>query len=149
MKAKANGYSNNIIYRQCIPADGRWNWVVEQSVDNPWGSGKLPVFKKMDENVTGGYHDLQQIPFGFENLKSPAVIHFMELEGKPEISIPHKGDGHDAFRIGGNTIFSDVTNPNNQLSDHSTTNFGFRINSQTGTKINITVFINHLERIGE
>ncbi|MBU1679431.1 MAG: hypothetical protein KKD86_11385 [Bacteroidetes bacterium] len=54
--------------RQCIPADGRYDWVVNQSEHNPWGSGYLPVYKNLNANFASGYHDLQQIPFSYPGL---------------------------------------------------------------------------------
>lgn len=129
--------------RQCIPADGRHNWEVNQSVANPWGAGYLPVFKKLDPNISSGYHDLQQIPFSYGGLTSPDAIHFIEDEsGNPVPFIPHNGDGFDAFRMNHNQVFTPWSNPNNQMSSGSTTNFGFYLQSITSQICTLNVYIN-------
>ncbi len=50
---------------QAIPADGRFDWTVNQLVPNPWGSDPpyLPVFKNIGIDRFEGYHDLQSIPW--------------------------------------------------------------------------------------
>ncbi|MFA8342906.1 MAG: T9SS type A sorting domain-containing protein, partial [Rhodothermaceae bacterium] len=129
--------------RQCIPADGRWDWVVNQSAPNPWGAGYLPVYKKLDADKTNGYHDLQRVPHNFPGLASPQAIHLLELYGNPHQHIPHNGDGNDAFKMGYNQTFTKWSNPNNQRQSGAVSNFGFHINSKSGTNYNLTIYVNN------
>ena len=112
---------------QLIPADGRFDWQVNQSVANPWGSGYLPVFKQLAVNKASGYHDDQYLPFSYGGLLSPQPIHFTEQNGVPVVDVRFHGDGKDAFRIGYNQVFSPWSNPNNQRAALDTTHFGFEI----------------------
>ncbi|MCX6121217.1 MAG: T9SS type A sorting domain-containing protein [Ignavibacteriales bacterium] len=114
-----------------IPADGRYDWIVNQQVPNPWGSGNLPVYKNLGSDRQTGYHDLEFIPWIWGGVpKTPASIHFTEnINGLPVMDVRYQGDGKDAFRLGYNDKFSPWTNPNNQGKNRSTTGFGFKINS--------------------
>ena len=38
---------------QIVPADGRFEWVVNQRIQSPWGPELLPVFKNLGANITG------------------------------------------------------------------------------------------------
>ncbi|MCF8243042.1 MAG: T9SS type A sorting domain-containing protein [Melioribacteraceae bacterium] len=127
---------------QCVPADGRYDWEVNQSVDNPWGSGELPVFKQLDQNYVTGYHDLEFIPFSYGSLLSPQTINFTEDEnGNPQLDIRQYGDGSDAFRIGFNEVFSPWSNPNNQMKNRNTTGFGFYIKSFSNGNYTLDLYV--------
>ena len=51
------------VFMQMIPADGRFNWEVNNYVYPDWYPKGLPVFERKDENKETGYHDLQFVPF--------------------------------------------------------------------------------------
>lgn len=131
LRQDAAGNDDKFIY--CLAADGRWNWTVNQIIQNPWGSTPptLPVFKQLDVDRVNGYHDLQHIPWTWNgNNKSPEAIHFTENKsGQPIEDIRWKGDGKDAFRIGYNEVWSPYSNPNSQRLNKAVTPFGFKINS--------------------
>jgi hypothetical protein len=139
--------TNPSSWLQLIPADGRYNWEVNQAVDNPWGSGQLPVFKQLIPNKTNGYHDNQYIPFTYAGLISPQPIHFTEnpVTQEPVVDIRFHGDGNDAFRIGYNQVFSPWSNPNNQRAANQTTAFGFEITNFSNGVYTLNIYVNTAE----
>ncbi len=129
---------------QCVPADGRHSWEVNQSVANPWGStpAYLAVFKNIGPNIVNGYHDLEKIPHSFAGVPNPDVIHFTEdASGNPQIDVRHNGDGLDAFRMGYKQVFSPWSNPNNQRENRSTTPFGFFIKSESAGNYTLDIYV--------
>lgn len=129
---------------QCIPADGRYNWTVNQLIPNPWGSGNLPVFKRLISDRNNGYHDLQFIPWTWNGvLKGPDPIHFTEnKDGQPVQDVKYAGDGKDAFRLGYNEVFSPYSNPNSQNASKNSTPFGFKINSIVNGTFSTNIYVN-------
>lgn len=131
---------------QLVPADGRFNWEVNQSIANPWDSSPpyIPVFKQLTANKLSGYHDNQYIPFSFGGLSSPQPIHYTEnlTTGEPEADVRFHGDGKDAFKIGYNQVFSQWSNPNNQRAANQTTPFGFEITSLSNGVYTLNIFVN-------
>jgi hypothetical protein len=126
-----------------IPADGRFKWVVNQKTKNRWGKGELPVFKKLEEDKINGYHDLDFIPWIWENKKQiPAVIHFVEDSyGNPIEDVKYRGDGSDAFRIGYKEEFNSSTNPNSQRTNKLPSGFGFKIKDFSDGIYSIDFFV--------
>lgn len=128
-------------YFRCIPADGRYDWEVNQSITNPWGPGDLPVFKNLGPDRLNGYHDLEYIPHTYPGVPNPHVIHFMEDEsGNPLVDIRFSGDGKDAFKIGHNELFTPWSNPNNQGANRNTTGFGFKIKNFSGGVCTLDIY---------
>src|SRR5690606_6529702 len=73
---RQDGTGGDNTFIQLIAADGRWNWTVNQLTPNPWGSGNLPVFKKLNVDRVNGYHDLQFIPWIWNGVnQTPHAIH--------------------------------------------------------------------------
>jgi len=115
---------------QAIPAEGRYDWAVNQMAKNPWGSGELPVFQQLGQDRETGYHDLQFIPWNWKGIKqNPQPIHLMEdsVTGKSKIDVRFNGDGRDAFRMDYKDEFTPWSNPNNQRANGKTTNYGFKL----------------------
>ncbi|MEW6653769.1 MAG: T9SS type A sorting domain-containing protein [Bacteroidota bacterium] len=128
---------------QLIPADGRFNWAVNQSSTLPGGTDLLPVFKQGTPNRTSGYHDNMWIPFSHGSLYSPQPIHLTEnASGQPQVDIRFQGDGNDAFRIGYNQVFSPWSNPNNQRAANQTTPFGFEITNFSNGVYTFNIYVN-------
>jgi len=131
LRQDAAGNDDKFIY--CLAADGRWNWTVNQIIQNPWGSTPptLPVFKQLGIDRVNGYHDLQHIPWTWNGVsQGVAAIHFTENKsGQPIEDVRWKGDGKDAFRVGYNEVWSPYSNPNSQRLNKAVTPFGFKINS--------------------
>ncbi|MBL1214035.1 MAG: T9SS type A sorting domain-containing protein [Ignavibacteriae bacterium] len=129
---------------QIIPADGRFDWVVNQITPNPWGSGNLPVYKNNGADRVNGYHDLQTIPWVWNGINQAAqVIHFTENEsGQPVLDVRYPGDGRDAFREGFNEIFTPYSNPNSHRFNRTATPFGFKINSLVGGVYSLDIYVN-------
>lgn len=138
----APSYSDPYSWLQLISADGRFNWEVNQSTTNPWGSGQLPVFKQLAPNRDSGYHDNQWIPFSYGGLPSPDAIHYTEQNGIPVQDVRFQGDGKDAFRIGYNQVFSPWSNPNNQRTTSQTTPFGFEITNFSNGVYTLNIYVN-------
>ncbi len=134
--------TNPSSWLQLIPADGRFNWGVNQSVTNPWGSGQLPVFKQLVPNKDSGYHDNQWIPFSYGGLTSPQPIFYTELYGYPIQDIRFHGDGKDAYRMDYNQVFSQWSNPNNQRTTSQTTPFGFEITNFSNGVYTLNIYVN-------
>ncbi len=118
---------------QLLAADGRYNWTVNQLIDNPWGTipPQLPVFKQLDADRVNGYHDLQLIPWTWNGVnRTPEPIHFTEnANGQPVQDIRFSGDGKDAFRMGHNEVWTPYSNPNSQRLNKASTPFGLKLNS--------------------
>ena len=129
---------------QILPADGRFDWIVNQLVPNPWGSGNLPVFKKLNADRVNGYHDLQFIPWNWNGQQqNPAPIHFTEnSEGDPVIDVRYSGDGRDAFRFTYNELWSPYSNPNSQRANKTSTPFGLKLNSLINNVFLIDLYVN-------
>ncbi len=127
---RQEGASGDNTFIKCLPADGRWNWTVNQLIANPWGAGDLPVFKKLGVDRVNGYQDLQFIPWTWNGVpQTAAPIHFTENEnGQPVLDIKNSGDGKDAFRLEYNELWSPYSNPNSQKLNKAATPFGFKIN---------------------
>jgi hypothetical protein len=132
-----------VVYRLC-PSDGRFSWIVNQRIVNPWSPGLLPVFKNHGSDRVNGYHDLQYIPWVWNGInQSPAPIHFTENDaGQPVLDVRYPGDGKDAFREGHNEVFSPWSNPNSYKTNRTTTPFGFKINSLLNGVYSIDIYVN-------
>ena len=134
---------------QLVPADGRFDWTVNQLVENPWGSDPdlLPVYKNLGADRVDGYHDLELIPWTWNGApQTPMLIHYTENEnGAPVVDVRYPGDGKDAFRIGFNEVFSPWSNPNSQDVNRTATPFGFKINSFNGGVYSIDIYVNTAE----
>ncbi len=135
-------YAPPVNWIQLIPADGRYDWQVNQSVTNPWGSGQLPVFKQLVPDKNNGYSDDQFIPFNYGGLTSPQPIHFTEQLGYPVQDVRFLGDGKDAFRMDYNQVFSPWSNPNNQRVANQTTPFGFEITNLSNGVFTLNIYVN-------
>src|SRR3972149_5974019 len=46
---RQDGFVGNNV--QIVPADGRFSWIVNQRIENPWGPGLLPVFKNLGSDI--------------------------------------------------------------------------------------------------
>jgi len=142
LRQDASSGDNKFI--QCLVAEGRFVWTVNQVTPNPWGAGNLPVFKKMQADRVNGYHDLEDIPWVWNNFnKAPVPIHFTENDiGQPVLDVKHNGDGNDAFRIGYNEIWSPYSNPNSQSKNKIPTPFGIKLNSISNGVYSIDIYVN-------
>lgn len=141
---RQDGAKGDNTFIQLVPADGRWEWVVNQLTPNPWGSGDLPVFKKLNVDRVNGYHDLQYIPWSWNGItKAATAIHFLEnSNGQPVQDVRYTGDGKDAFRTNYNEIFSPWSNPNSDKANRTATPFGFKINNLTNGIYSIDIYVN-------
>lgn len=144
---RQDGASGDNTFMQCVPADGRWDWTVNQRVLNPWGTNPqyLPVFKRLGANRVDGYHDLQRIPWIWSGQQQqPHHIHFTEdpKTGNAVLDIRGQGDGKDAFRMGYNEVWSPFSNPNSQNVNKAATPYGFKLNSITNGVYSIDIYVN-------
>ena len=141
---RQDGTGGDNTFIQLIPADGRWNWTVNQLTPNPWGAGDLPVFKKLTADRVNGYHDLQFIPWIWNGVnQTPHAIHFTEnASGQPVLDVRYPGDGKDAFRLTFNEIWSPYSNPNSQKANKTATPFGVKLNSLTNGVYSINIYVN-------
>ena len=134
-------------YMKLVPADGRFDWTVDQTVLNPWGPdpGDLPVFKKLKPDRINGYHDLDFIPWTWDGIKQkPSAIYFTEEQnGKAQMDVRYSGDSNDAFRNGYNEVLSPWSNPNSYKTDRTSTPFGFRIDSLVNEVYTIDIYVNN------
>ena len=124
--------------RELLPADGRYDWEVNQKITT--SDGILPVFIRLNPNSISGYHDLiKRIPYIWAGVTE--YNHVIYTENSDELPIKdlrYKGDGKDAFRAGYNEVFSPWSNPNSDIKNGESTNFGFKVNSENS----ITIYIN-------
>ncbi len=134
-------------YMSLIPADGRFDWTVNQTVVNPWGlvPPGLPVFKKLKPDKVNGYHDLEPIPWIWNGIsQKPIPIYFTEDQnGKAQLDVRYPGDGNDAFRIGYNEVFTPWSNPNSYNAERTPTPFGFKIDSLVNGVYSIDIYVNN------
>ncbi|KAF0140465.1 MAG: hypothetical protein FD122_2480 [Stygiobacter sp.] len=135
--------SNPSSWLQLVPADGRYNWSVNQSSTLPGQSSQLPVFRAGVSNRNEGYHDNEWIPFNYGGLTSPAPIHLTEnSSGQPQVDLRFQGDGKDAFSVDYNQVFTPWSNPNNQRAANNTTSFGFEITSVSSGVYTMNLYVN-------
>ena len=142
---RQDGASGDNSFMHCIPADGRWNWTVNQLTPNLWGPGNLPVFKRLNADRVNGSHDLQRIPWSWNGQQQqPHHIHFTEdpKTGNVVLDVRGAGDGKDAFRIGYNEVWSPFSNPNSQAVNKAATPYGFKLNSLTNGVYSIDIYVN-------
>ena len=141
---RQNNFSGNSL--ELISASGRYDWEVDQTKANPYGSVPpiLPVFKQSKPDRVNGYHDLNYIPWRWNNRSQEAIpIYFTEDQnGKAKIDVKYAGDGNDAFRIGYNEVFSPWSNPNSFKEDRTPTPFGFKIDSLTTGVYSLDIYVN-------
>jgi len=136
-------YQYDPSWLQLIPADGRYDWTVNQSSTLPGETTQLPVFKQGTVNRSAGYHDNQWIPFNYGGLSSPTAIHLTEnSSGQPQVDIRFHGDWKDAFRMDYNQVFTPWSNPNNQRAVNTTTNFGFELTGLNGGVYTMNLYVN-------
>ncbi len=122
--------AGEVSFMQMIPAEGRFNWEVNNYVYPDWYPKGLPVFERKDENKDNGYHDLQFVPFTYAGKQYPPneIIYYADtLTRKPVQDPLRAGDGRDAFREGYKTVFSPYTNPDSQDKNRKDTGFAFEI----------------------
>jgi hypothetical protein len=127
-----------------IPADGRFNWEVNNYVYPDWYPKGLPVFERKDENKETGFHDLQFVPFSYEGKNYPPneIIYYADtLTGKPVQDPLRAGDGRDAFRQGYKTVFSPFTNPDSQDKNRNQTGFAFEITDFKDGKYFLNIYL--------
>jgi len=128
-----------------VPAEGRYNWEAARWEPNWWGSGYLPVFRKLDANRETGYSPTDFIP-----LYNPYIGQTQKYEivfceganGQLVLDPLRQGKGKDAFRLGYNEVFSLWSNPNSQKANRSSTGIGFKINSVNSGVYNIDIYVN-------
>jgi hypothetical protein len=101
-----------------LPADGRWNWTVQEAVYPPRYPNGLPVFKKTGVNRVNGYDDSWLIPYSFPLPFTPnpmQIEFYRDRESNQLLERPlYRGDGNDAFTLSKNRVFSPWSNPNSQ-----------------------------------
>jgi hypothetical protein len=126
-----------------IPADGRYDWTVKQVIKNPWGNGMLPVYKQIKADRHNGYHDMEYIPWKWENKnEQPLPIHFTEDRiSHPQKDVRYLGDRKDAFKMGYNEVFSPWSNPNSQDKNRDSTGIGFKLNNEKDGIYSLDIFI--------
>jgi hypothetical protein len=129
---------------QMIPAEGRFNWEVNQMAYPEYYPSGIPVYKKLDEK-RNGYHPLEYVPYFYKGKKHvPFEVIFFEdpFTGKPVEHPTRNGDGKDAFRVGYNEVFSPWSNPSSQKADGSSSGMGFKINSYNpdSNSFNINIY---------
>ncbi len=141
LRQESAGQDNKFI--KCLAADGRWNWTVNQLTPNQWGPGYLLVFKRLGADRVNGYHDLEFIPWYWNNVyQGTAAIHFTENKsGQPVLDVRYSGDGKDAFRLGYNEVWSPFSNPSSQRANKTATPFGFKLNSITNGVYSLDIFV--------
>ncbi len=129
---------------QLISASGRYFWTVNQEIKNPWGSGTLPVYDRVNADRKNGYTDMEYIPWKWEMRNmTPDPIHFTQDKKTklPVKDVKYQGDGNDAFRIGYNEVFSPWSNPNSQDKNRDSTGIGFKLDSDFNSVYTLDVYI--------
>ncbi|MFO7526400.1 MAG: T9SS type A sorting domain-containing protein [Ignavibacteriaceae bacterium] len=143
---RQNGAGGDNTFMHCIAADGRWNWTVNQRLQNPFSSIPpfLAVYKNSGINRVDGYHDLEFVPWKWNGInQAPQPIVFTEdAEGQSLLDIRHPGDGKDAFRLGYNEVWSPYSNPNSQDKNKTATPYGIKLNSLTNGVYSIDIYVN-------
>ena len=136
-----NYYANSM---QLISARGRYDWIVNQLIQSPWGNEKLPVFNQIKADRKNGYNDLEYIPWRWNNVRqTPAPIHFIEDKDNhlPVKNVKYIGDGRDAFRMEYNEVFSPWSNPNSQDKNRDSTGIGFKLNGDSDGVYSLDVYV--------
>lgn len=120
--------------KMLIPADGRYDWDVSNSITNPYGGTRvLPLWERGTPDRTNGYHTLEMVSHSYSSGENPAAIVFAPLNYSPywvDIS-EHEGDEYDAFKMDYNEVFSPWSNPNNQKENRSTLDFSMELESKS------------------
>lgn len=129
---------------QLISASGRYYWMVNQEIKNPWGSGMLPVYDPVRADRKYGHTDLEYIPWEWKGKKmSPAPVHFTQdkISTLPVKDVKYQGDGRDAFRMGYNEVFSPWSNPDSQNKNRDSTGIGFKLDGDTNGVYTLDIYI--------
>ncbi|MCP5062250.1 MAG: T9SS type A sorting domain-containing protein [Ignavibacteriae bacterium] len=132
--------------RQCIPADGRNDWVVVDNIVNPYDANKiLPVWRNYGADKVNGHHSLEKVYHNYPGCtESTSAIYFVKNPVSGVIEEPKYflGTGTHAFRNEYQEIFSPWSNPNNQKSNGSTVDFALSTTISSGTAT-ITIYKNN------
>ncbi|MBK7104476.1 MAG: T9SS type A sorting domain-containing protein [Ignavibacteriae bacterium] len=134
--------------RECIPADGRYDWEAIDKINNPYDQNKiLPVWKNFGVDKTDGHHSLEnKIVHNYPGCtESSSSIYFVKNPITNLVDEPkyYLGNGLQAFRIGYQQIFSPWSNPNNQNKNKNTLNFTFSLNYLNNGIATISIFKNN------
>ena len=137
--------SPNSSYLKLISAGGRFDWEVNQLVDNPWGTDpvKLPVFKKLKPDRIYGYTPLEFIPWSLnssQKILSP-ILYTENENGTAVQDVKCQGTGHDAFKMGYNELFTPWSNPNSNNYYRNPTVFGFKLNSLDNGIYSLDIYV--------
>lgn len=141
-----SGSSNPDQQLRLEPADGRWNWVVEEAVYPSWYPSGLPVFKKTGPDRINGYNDSWVVPYSWTPppaMPNPVQIDFYrdpvtnQLIEKPLIV----GDGNDAFRLEKNTVFSPWSNPSSQNQEKQKTWIAIEVVNEDNGTVQFNLYI--------
>ncbi|MCL5021709.1 MAG: right-handed parallel beta-helix repeat-containing protein [Bacteroidetes bacterium] len=110
-----------------ISADGKWDWAVDHYIQNPWGSGTLPVFRRATSDVIYGYFESDSITY-FDpqtGQQKRDFIYFMvdPVTGQ-DVANAVTGDGRDAFSLNRH-LFDCSSNPPCLRSNRFVSSIGF------------------------
>ncbi len=138
-------YDNNLGQSpRFISADGKWTWVVDHYIQNPWGSGTLPVFRRISEDPINGYFESDSITYTDPQtgLRKSDFIYFMvdPVTGQNDTSAV-TGDGRDAFTLS-HHLFSGSTNPPTLTSSRVVSPVAIDETYDAGGIVKVQLYIN-------
>ena len=118
------GVSNPWSDLRLLPADGKWAWTSDELVYPSYYPAGLAVYKRSSVDRVNGYDDSRVVPFTWigspptPSVPNPSWIHFYRDRQTNEVveQTIFSGDGHDAFSLSSERVFTPWSNPNTQNS---------------------------------
>jgi len=105
---------------QVMNADGRWNWLNPDSVENPWVAGKyIPLYQRDGVSRNDGLTDRERVPYT-KPLPVLTTTEFIyawndERNGNLTTGARKLGDGKDVWNVNVATMFSPWSNPSSHV----------------------------------
>ncbi|MFU8861335.1 MAG: hypothetical protein ACNA8K_13035, partial [Cyclonatronaceae bacterium] len=134
----------NTLYPIMHAADGRWNWSVPEKAPNPWDGVELPVFKREGPKPTSeGFFDVDRITYNWNGSQESGYIYgYKDPDTNENIWGAHfRGDGKDAFNIGGNAFFGPWSNPRPLTPNDDVFSFAFHIENEVNGVMDVRLYL--------
>jgi M6 family metalloprotease-like protein len=116
-----------------VSAAGKWHWEYLHDIQNPWGSGTIPVFIKSYPDWLNGFFETGYLPYkdsSGKNQKSLIYAYLSDKTIKDTINSLFNGNGYDSFKKSYNEVFDKWSNPCAVDGNNKGVNIGFQILSE-------------------
>ncbi len=154
------GASNIDNSMRLIPADGNWNWIVNEEACPSYYPQGLPIYRYNYPDAVDGYNDCRVVPFTWSggSLCSgdpPSPGHYMHFRrdwktGQLIESTFYRGDGADQFNTTHNNLFSPWSNPRSLTNTKVSSDLAIEVVSESNgvltfnsTSVRQTLFLQY------